>query len=259
MLQTSSETQNIHRVAIVTGAASGIGKATAIELSRKGLAVIAVDRNAQMLDELPQENPSIFTFPADVTDTDQLKIIVSQAVDQFGRIDILVNNAGYSFYERHAESTLENWRQTMAINIEAMYLLAKLVTPHMMKNHYGRIVNVSSTQSLQAEGNVSAYAASKGAINAWSRALAVDLAEYSILVNVVAPGVIQTGMSVIDGIDETQTELFQQWYVEQRKIPLARAGKPEEVAKAIAFLCGEECTYITGQTLVVDGGLTITF
>jgi NAD(P)-dependent dehydrogenase (short-subunit alcohol dehydrogenase family) len=140
-----------------------------------------------------------------------------------------------------------------------MYVLAKLVALHMIKNHYGRIVNVSSTQSLQAEGNVGAYAASKGAINAWSRALAVDLAEYNILVNVVAPGVIQTGMSVIDGIDETQTELFRQWYVEQRKIPLARAGKPEEVAKAIAFLCSEECTYITGQTLIVDGGLTITF
>jgi NAD(P)-dependent dehydrogenase (short-subunit alcohol dehydrogenase family) len=244
---------------MITGAASGIGKATAIELSRRGSIVIAIDRNAQLLDELAHENPSIHTFSADVTDTDQLKKIVSQAVDLFGRIDVLVNNAGYSFYERHAESTLEHWRQTMAINIEAMYVLAKLVTPHMMENHYGRIVNVSSTQSLQAEGNVGAYAASKGAINAWSRALAVDLAEYNILVNVVAPGVVQTGMSVIDGIDETQTELFQQWYVQQRKIPLARAGKPEEVAKAIAFLCSEECSYITGQTLVVDGGLTITF
>lgn len=259
MLQTLPETQNIHRVAIVTGAASGIGKATAIELSRNGLIVIAIDRNAEQLEELPQENPSILTFPTDVTDADQLRKIVSQAVDQFGRIDVLVNNAGYSFYERHAESTLEHWRQTMAINIEAMYVLAKLVTPHMIKNHYGRIVNVSSTQSLQAESNVSAYAASKGAINAWSRALAVDLAEHNILVNVVAPGCIQTAMSVIDGVDETQTESFQQWYIEQRKIPLARAGKPEEVAKAIAFLCSEECSYITGQTLVVDGGLTVTF
>jgi len=257
MLKTPAHNQNVDRVAIVTGAASGIGKATAIELSRRGLIVIAIDRDAQLLNEL--ENPSILTFPADVTDTNQLEKIVSQVADQFGRIDVLVNNAGYSFYERHAESTLEHWRQTMAINIEAMYVLAKLVALHMIKNHYGRIVNVSSTQSLQAEGNVGAYAASKGAINAWSRALAVDLAEYNILVNVVAPGVIQTGMSVIDGIDETQTELFRQWYVQQRKIPLARAGKPEEVAKAIAFLCSEECTYITGQTLIVDGGLTITF
>jgi NAD(P)-dependent dehydrogenase (short-subunit alcohol dehydrogenase family) len=246
-------------VAIVTGAASGIGKATAIELSRRGLAVAALDRDTQLLTELLQENPSVITFCADVTDTNRLQKMVSQIADQFGRIDVLVNNAGYSFYERHTESTLEHWRQTMAINLDAMYVLAKLVTPHMMKNQYGRIVNVSSTQSLQAEGNVGAYAASKGAINAWSRSLAVDLAEYNILVNVVAPGVVQTGMSIIDGIDETQTELFQQWYVQQRKIPLARAGKPEEVAKAIAFLCSEECTYITGQTLVVDGGLTITF
>lgn len=259
MRNNFDETNMNHHVAIVTGAASGIGKATAVELSHRGMTVVGIDRNAAQLDELTREHPSIIAAPADMTDAGLLKRVVTQTVDQFGQIDVLVNNAGCSFYERHVESTLEHWRQTMAINTEAMYVLAKLITPHMIKNRYGRIANVSSTQSLQAEGNVSAYAASKGAINAWSRALAVDLAEHNILVNVVAPGCIQTAMSVVDGVDETETELFQRWYVEHRKIPLARAGRPAEVAKAIAFLCGDECTYITGQTLVVDGGLTITF
>ena len=248
-----------HRVAIVTGAASGIGKATAIELSAQGMSVAAIDRNADQLNELAKQYPAIIPFKCDVTNASQLEEIVTQTVERFHQIDVLINNAGYSFYERHAESTLEHWQQTMAINIEAMYVLTKLITPYMIEQRYGRIVNVSSTQSFQAEANVGAYAASKGAINSWSRSLAVDLAEYNILVNVVAPGCIHTGMSMIDGVDETQTDAFKEWYINKRKIPLARAGKPEEVAKAIAFLCSKECTYITGQTLVVDGGLTITF
>jgi NAD(P)-dependent dehydrogenase (short-subunit alcohol dehydrogenase family) len=120
-------------------------------------------------------------------------------------------------------------------------------------------VNVSSVQAQASEAAVGAYAASKGAINAWSRSLAVDLAEHGILVNVVAPGCIHTEMSIINGVDETTTEDFQQWYVKRRRIPLARPGAAAEVANAIAFLSGDQCTYITGHTLVVDGGLTITF
>lgn len=249
-----SESAQKDRVAIVTGAASGIGYATALELAARGLNVIAIDRN-----NISFDNKKILSFVANVTDTGKLNEIVQQVITEFQQIDVLVNNAGLSFYERHTESTFEHWQQTMAVNVESMYHLAKLVVPHMIEKQYGRIVNVSSTQSLQAEPTVSAYAASKGAINAWSRALAVELAEFNILVNVVAPGCIRTGMSIIDGVDETRSPLFEEWYVKQRKIPLARPGKPEEVAKAIAFLCGEECSYITGQTLVVDGGLTITF
>jgi len=137
--------------------------------------------------------------------------------------------------------------------------MAKLVTPSMIKKRYGRIVNVSSTQAIASEPTVGAYAASKGGITAWTRTLAVDLSEYGIIVNAVAPGCIHTPMSIIDGVDEVESDYFQEWYVKKRKIPLARAGEPEEVAKAILFLSGEDCTYVTGHTLVVDGGLTITF
>lgn len=247
------------RVAIVTGASSGIGQATAERLARDGTKVIAIARRRERLEELNTKNANIEPAACDVADHRAIEQIVAQTGERFGRIDVLVNNAGFSYYERHEDSTLEHWRETQVVNVEAMFALAKLVVPYMIARQYGRIVNVSSVQALASEPVVGAYAASKGAINAWSRSLAVDLAEYGILVNVVAPGCIRTEMSVIDGVDETTTDLFQEWYVKRRKIPLARAGRAEEVANVVAFLSGDQCTYITGHTLVVDGGLTITF
>jgi NAD(P)-dependent dehydrogenase (short-subunit alcohol dehydrogenase family) len=247
------------RVAIVTGASSGIGHATARRLAGDGAAVVAVARRRNRLEELHEEMPNIHPAPCDVTDHEALARIVAETVNRLGPIDILVNNAGLSYYHRITESSLEHWRHTQAVNLEAMFVLTKLVVPHMIGRKYGRIVNVSSVQAQTAEGTVGAYAASKGAINAWSRSLAVDLAEYGILVNVVSPGFIRTEMSVVDGVDETTTEQFQEWYVKRRRIPLARPGASEEIANAIAFLSGDQCTYITGHTLVVDGGLTITF
>jgi NAD(P)-dependent dehydrogenase (short-subunit alcohol dehydrogenase family) len=247
------------RVALVTGASSGIGRAAAVRLAAQGAQVVAIARRADRLSELAMQCPGIRPFPADVTDHPALSRCVDDTVAQYGRIDILVNNAGMSYYKRLLESTLTEWRQTMAVNLEAMYVLARWVVPHMRQQHYGRIVNISSIQATATEAVVGPYAATKGGISAWSRSLAVDLAEYGILVNVVAPGFIRTEMSVIDGVDETESELFREWYAGRRKIPLARAGEPEEIAAAIAFLCGDQCTYITGQTLVVDGGLTVTF
>ena len=247
------------RVAIVTGAASGIGRAVALRLHADDLEVIAIDRDERGLEFLRSEQPGIRCHGIDVTDHAALAQCVESAAARHGRIDVLINNAGFSFYERHVDSTLDHWRQTMAVNLESMYVLAKLTVPHMIRRGYGRIVNVSSTQAIAAEPTVAAYAASKGAVAAWTRAMAVDLAEHGILVNAVAPGCIRTGMSVINGVDETETDAFKEWYVKQRKIPLARPGRPDEVANAIAFLCGDHCTYITGHTLVVDGGLTVTF
>jgi NAD(P)-dependent dehydrogenase (short-subunit alcohol dehydrogenase family) len=247
------------RVAIVTGASSGIGQATALRLAQEGCDVIAIARRAERLAIMNSQFPSIHPVPCDLGDPESVEKHVAQAIERLGRVDILVNNAGFSYYERLENSTLERWRQTMAVNVEAMFILAKLVVPYMKAKQYGRIVNVSSTQAIAAEATVGAYAASKGAVEAWSRSLAVDLAPDGILVNVVAPGCTHTEMSVIDDVDETKSQEFQEWYVQRRKIPLARAGTSVEIANAIVFLCGDQCTYITGQTLVVDGGLTITF
>jgi NAD(P)-dependent dehydrogenase (short-subunit alcohol dehydrogenase family) len=247
------------RVAIVTGASSGIGQAASLQLARDGVAVVALARRRERLEELQNGASNIHPAPCDVTDHTSLERIVAETADRFGRIDILVNNAGFSYYERLTDSSLDHWRQMQAVNLESMFVLTKLVVPHMIARRYGRLVNVSSIQAQAAEATVGAYAATKGAINAWSRSLAVDLAEHGILVNVVAPGCIRTEMSIIDGVDETTTEQFQEWYVKRRRIPLGRAGTPEEVANVIAFLCGDQCTYITGHILVVDGGLTSTF
>jgi NAD(P)-dependent dehydrogenase (short-subunit alcohol dehydrogenase family) len=243
------------KIVLVTGASSGIGQATAKSFIEQGATVFGFGRNKDGLEAVE----GLLPCPGDITNHAELENYTKFIIDRHGSIDVLVNNAGFSYYSRHAESTLEEWRMTMAVNLEGYYVMAKLVVPSMMEKGSGRIVNVSSIQAIASEPSVGAYAASKGGIISWSRALAVDLAEYGILVNVVAPGCIRTGMSIINGIDETATEYFQEWYVKQRKIPLARVGQPEEVAKAILFLSSDDCSYITGQTLVVDGGLTITF
>jgi NAD(P)-dependent dehydrogenase (short-subunit alcohol dehydrogenase family) len=247
------------RVAIVTGAASGIGRAVAIRFAREGARVAALDRDVEGLASLQLDAESITPFPCDVTDHQALKNVVQQVMDLFQRIDVLVNNAGFSYYKLHVESTLEEWRSTLAVNVEAMYVLAKLIAPIMIRARYGRIVNLASTQAIAAEREISAYAASKGAVAAWTRALAVELADHEILVNAVAPGCIHTPMCYINGMDMTEAPDFQEWYVRRRKIPLGRPGRADELASAILFLSGDQCTYMTGHTLVVDGGLTITF
>ena len=243
------------KIVLVTGASSGIGQATAKSFIEQGATVFGFGRNMDGLEAVE----GLLPCPGDITNHAELENYIKYIIDKHGSIDVLVNNAGFSYYSRHAESSLEEWRRTMAVNLESYYVMAKLVVPSMTQKGSGRIVNVSSIQAIASEPSVGAYAASKGGIISWSRALAVDLAEYGILVNVVAPGCIRTGMSIINGIDETTTDYFQEWYVRQRKIPLARVGQPEEVAKAILFLSSDDCSYITGQTLVVDGGLTITF
>lgn len=240
------------RIAIVTGAASGIGRATAESLAQRGATVVGIDRQASM-------SEAIEPFVCDLTDHPALRRCIDQTLERHGRIDVLVNNAGFQYTLHHTRSTLEQWRHTQAVNLEAMYVLAKLVTPHMIERRHGRIVNVGSVQALACGGDVGAYAAAKGGVHAWTRALAIDLAEHGILVNAVAPGLIDTPLNVVDGVDVKTLPQFDAWYVGRRKIPLARAGRPSEAANAIVFLCGDQCTYITGQTLVVDGGLSITF
>ena len=251
------------RVALITGAASGIGHAVAQRFAQEGAQVLAIDRDAAALGALPTPKTdaggAITAFACDVTDHASLALAVQQTLARHGRIDVLVNNAGFSYYTLHVDSTLEEWRRTQAVNLEAMYVLAKLVTPPMIEAGYGRIVNISSSQAIAAEREISAYAASKGGVAAWTRALAVELAEYGILVNAVAPGCVHTPMCFVNGVDMTLSADFQEWYIRRRKIPLGRPGLADELASAILFLSGDQCSYVVGHTLVVDGGLTITF
>ena len=246
------------RVAIVTGAASGIGRATVEHFCGAGAQVIGIDRQEELLAEVASSLPACTAFPADLTHHAALEECVRQTVDRHGRIDILVNSAGVEIHERIADSTMEVWHKTFAVNLEPMYALARLVVPHMIERRYGRIVNVSSIQALMTQPMVGAYAATKGAILSWTRSLAIDLAEYGILANAVAPGDINTPFWPLN---EPKPEKVDQPEGEPEtlaRIPLRRAGTAGEVADAIAFLSGDRCTYITGSTLVVDGGLTIT-
>jgi len=247
------------KTAIVTGAGQGIGEAIARCLTGEGARVVGIDRNAEKLQVVCRSLPGAMACPLDVTDHAALQRAVAQALETFGRIDIVVNNAAISYYTPLVETSLEEWRQTLAINLEAYFVLSKLVARSMIPHRFGRIVNIASTQAIACEPLVGAYAASKGGVLALTRSLAVELAPHEILVNAVAPGCIHTPMSIVNGVDETQSELFQEWYVRRRKIPLGRPGEPHEVAGLVLFLASEDCQYMTGQMLVIDGGLTITF
>jgi len=133
------------------------------------------------------------------------------------------------------------------------------VAPHMVEQRFGRIVNIASIQGFLSSGGTGAYNAAKGGVIALTKSLAVELAPYDVAVNAIAPGFMRTPMSVIDGVDETTTEEFQTWYVRKRHVPMARTGYPEDVAGTAVFLASDYCRYLTGQVLVVDGGLTSTF
>lgn len=247
------------RVTIVTGAGQGIGEAIARRFAAEGATVIGIDRNAGTIEAVCASLPKAAAYPLDVTDHKTLEQCFAETIERFGRIDALVNNAAISHYVPVVETTLDQWRRTLAVNLEAYFVAAQLAARQMIKQDSGRIVNVASTQAIACEPLVGAYTASKGGVLALTRSLGVELAPHNILVNAVAPGCIHTPMSIINGVDETQTELFKEWYVGRRKIPLGRPGQPQEIAGAALFLVSDDCQYMTGQMLVVDGGLTITF
>lgn len=250
------------RVALVTGAAQGIGAAILSEFVREGATVAAIDRKKeveQACREASGHGGQAHPYVFDITDRDAYRRCVDEVAKENGKINILVNNAAISFYGDIFEDSLEQWHQTQRVNLEAIYWGCKLVAQHMSKQRWGRIISISSTQAIATEGRVGAYTATKGGIMSFTKSLAVELAPHGILANAIAPGCIHTPMSIIDGVDETQTELFQEWYVKKRKIPLARPGEASEVARVAVFLASDDCSYVTGHTLVVDGGLTITF
>jgi NAD(P)-dependent dehydrogenase (short-subunit alcohol dehydrogenase family) len=250
------------RVALVTGAAQGIGAAIVREFLREGAAVAAIDRKIEVRDAFQtagENTAKVYPYVFDITDHESYRKCVENVLAEKDRIDILVNDAAIWFYGDIFEDSLEKWRKVQAVNLEAIYWGCKLVAPHMAKQRWGRIISIASTQAIATEGRLGSYTAAKGAIMSFTKSLAVELAPHGILANAIAPGCIHTPMSIIDGVDETQTELFKEWYVGRRKIPLARPGEPEEIARVAVFLASEDCSYVTGHTLVADGGLTITF
>lgn len=250
-------------VAIVTGAAKGIGAAIVQEFVREGARVISIDIKREAVEEmceaLAREGHKVQAYGFDITDQTAFKQCVEEVDRVHGKIDVLVNNAAICFSNDILNDSMEHWKRTHEVNLQAVYWGSKLVAPIMARQHRGRIISISSIQAFATDGKVGAYCAAKGGIFGLTHSLAVELAPYEILVNAIAPGFIRTPMSIVNGVDETKTDVFQTWYLQNRKIPLGRVGEPSEVARVAVFLASEASSYVTGQTLVVDGGLSITF
>ncbi len=251
------------RVAVVTGAGQGLGQAIARECAEEGAAVVLLERNPETLNATAQEieakGGTAAAYALDLTDYAAYEKALADAASKFGHIDILVNNAAIAIYGNILQDKLEDWRTQIAVNLEAVYMGCKLAAPYMIKQQWGRIISISSVQGFGSSGGNGAYNAAKGAIIAYTKSLAVELAPYNILANAVAPGFMRTPMSFVDGVDETTTPDFKAWYVERRKVPLGRTGLPEDVSGTVVFLASDYCRYMTGQLLVVDGGLMSTW
>lgn len=251
------------RVAIVTGAGQGLGRAIAFEFADEGSAVALVDRNPQTLAEaeaeLKKKGHAVSSYVLDITDYKAYGEAISDVAARWEHIDILVNNAAIAMYGTILDDSLDQWQKQIAVNLEAVYMGTKMVTPFMVRQQFGRIINIASIQGFLSSGQCGAYNAAKGGIIAFTKSLAVELASYNVAVNAVAPGFMRTPMSIVNGVEESTTEDFLKWYVEKRHIPMARTGYPEDVSGTVVFLASEYCRYMTGNVLVVDGGLSSTF
>lgn len=252
------------QVCIVSGAGQGLGRSVALEMAEEGASVVALERNpvtlAAVAAEIAAAGGTVRAFELDVTDYDAYAKAVDAVVREFKQVDVLVNNAAinppaYTILN----DTLENWRRTISINLESVFMGSRLVAPHMAARKSGRIIHIASIQGFASSGEVGSYNAAKGAIIALTKSMAVELGPFDILVNSVAPGFMSTPMSVINGVNETEAPEFLEWYVKKGKIPLRRTGYPEDVSGTVIFLASRYCRYMTGQLLVVDGGLMSTF
>lgn len=252
------------QVCIVSGAGQGLGRTVALEMVAEGARVVVLERNPATLRAVTAEIEAAGgvarPFELDVTDYDAYRSAIEDVIKEFGKIDVLVNNAAINPPARTIlQDTLEDWRRTIAINLESVYMGSKLVAPHMVERKAGRIIHIASIQGFASSGEVGAYNAAKGGVITLTKSMAVELGPYNILVNAVAPGFMSTPMSVINGVNETETPEFIEWYVKKGKIPLRRTGYPEDVSGTVIFLASKYCRYMTGQLLVVDGGLMSTF
>lgn len=250
------------KAAIITGAGSGIGGATARRFAAEGARVGILEKNAEagrrVEEEIRSKGGGAFAWPVDLADGEAAEVAVAEAARSLGRVDILVNNAATYALSDFYDTAREEWWRVLDTNLTAYFLCARAAGREMRKVGGGSIVNICSVHRLISEANSGAYAVSKGGVAQLTRNLAIEFATHDIVVNSISPGFIRTAMSIVRGVDETTTDHFKNYYANSGRIPLRRAGLPEEIAAAALFLASRECGYLTGADLVVDGGLTIT-
>ncbi len=250
----------LNKVAIVTGAAQGIGKGIARALGREG-AVVALwdiaDHVHDAAEELKGSGSKAYSYTVNVSDVDQVDEAVHQMSDQFKEIDILVNNAATAFFSPFVEMTLEDRDRIFNVNFNGMWNCTKAVMPGMLIRRYGKIVNISSvTGPRVATPGLTAYSATKGAISAFTRALALEVAGYGVTVNAILPGFIDTPLTKPMADDfRMDQRTFSEWL--GKSIPMKRMGTVDELGNLALFLASDESEYITGQEIVIDGGNTI--
>ena len=241
------------RVAVITGAASGMGRATAHLFADEGAKVAVLDRTedgvAAVVDEITGAGGTAAGWVVDVTDGDRVRAVVAEIVDRLGPPDVLVNNAGVSLPAPIDGPDFDAQWATIAVNLTAHTTTIRACLPHLKRDGQGRIVNIASTEGVGGSAYVSPYTASKHGVIGLSRSLAVELGPTGVTVNVVCPGPIHTGMTA--GIPDEAKEKFA-----RRNVPMKRYGDPEEVAHATFSLCLPAMSYCTGAVVVVDGGFT---
>jgi 3-oxoacyl-[acyl-carrier protein] reductase len=244
---------------LITGAASGIGRATALRFAHEGYDVclndIQADKLTQLLNELAPGNHLILhgSYAGKEVIQNGEKLIK----ESWGTLDALVSCAGISQKTDPLQMEIEEWRIIFDTMVNGCILISRLAVQFMVNG--GRIIHVTSIHGTRAEPGASSYSMAKSAINQYCRSMAVQLADRNILVNAIAPGFVDTAMSIVDGVSELEGEWFKTNYIDSHHLPLRRAARADEIAGVAFFLAGKDASYITGQVITVDGGLTITF
>jgi NAD(P)-dependent dehydrogenase (short-subunit alcohol dehydrogenase family) len=241
------------RVAIVTGASSGLGARFASVLADAGAHVVAGARRVELIENLAQANPAVHPVRCDVTDADDRARLVETALARFGRVDVCVNNAGRASGGPDLQATVDGFRDVMRVNVEALFGLSQAVAEPMRAQRSGSVINISSMFSLIACAPVpdAGYVASKAAVNGLTRELAAQWAKDGVRVNAIAPGFFRSEMNA-ELIDD---ERSQRWF--ERQCPMGRPGRVDELDGVLLFLASDASSYCTGQVITVDGGWTI--